>query len=343
VIDRIQPDTLKALSKVSIDGQILESDGASQSSAFNGGAVLIANDARYDSVNTGGPDYYTQIGPRIFKGEVTVNGGFFNGNFIVPKSIRYFDKPMGRLTVFAWDENTQEEAIGYADDLLFNGTTDNLDDDAGPSIDIFFKDQEQFNQGDLVPEKPVIVAEIEDENGINLTGEIGHTIELKIDEDQPIDITSFFAYERDSYVSGKLSYNLENLGPGEHILLLQAWDNLNNPTRQEIRFRIAEGTGLVLQDVVNYPNPFAGETNFTFQAQGISPGAEVRIKIYTVTGREIRTLEGLSRPQPGFNFYPWDGRDEDGDVLANGVYVYKVILKDGSQQREMIEKLVVLQ
>jgi hypothetical protein len=342
-VDRIQPDTLKALSKVSIDGRVVENPGGAQKTSFNGGAVLIVNDARYDSVNTGGPDYYTQIGPRIFKGEVSIDGGIFNGNFIVPKSIRYYGKPAGRLTIFAWDETTGEDAIGYAGDLLFNGTADNLDDDAGPVIDVYFKEQEQFNQGDLVPAKPVIIAELEDENGINLTGEIGHTIELKIDQEQPINITSFFAYERDSYVSGKLSYNLENLAPGEHLLVLQAWDNLNNPARQEIRFRIAEDAGLVLQDVVNYPNPFAGETNFTFQVQGVSPDAELTIKIYTITGRVIRTLEGLSRPQPGFNFYPWDGRDDDGDILANGVYLYKVILRDGSQQRETIEKLVILQ
>ncbi len=304
--------------------------------------MLIVNDARYDSVNTGGPDYYSQIGPRIFKGEVTVDGGLFTGNFIVPKSIRYFDRPVGRLTVFAWDENTRQDAIGFSDQLLFNGTTENLSDDAGPEIEIYFKDQEQFNSGDLVPASPVVIAEIKDENGVNLTGEIGHTIEIKIDGGQPINITAFFAYERDSYLGGKLSYNLENLSPGEHSLLIQAWDNLNNPTRQEIQFRIAQGAGLVLQDVVNYPNPFVGETNFTFQAQGLSAGAEVRIKVYTITGRLIRNLEGLSRPQAGFNHYPWDARDDDGDILANGVYVYKVILKDGNQQREIIEKLVIL-
>ncbi len=341
-IARVQPDTLKALSKVSVDGLIVENREGEQSMTFAGGAVLIVNDARYDSVNTGGPDYYTQIGPRIFKGEVTVDRGQFNGSFIVPKSIRYFDKPSGRLTVFAWDENTRQDAIGYADDLLFNGTAENLTDAAGPDIEIYFKDQNQFNIGDLVPANPVIIAELEDENGINLTGEVGHTIEIKVDDAQPVNITSFFAYDRDSYVSGKLNYNLEDLNPGEHNLSLQAWDNLNNPTRVEISFRIAEEGGLVLENVVNYPNPFAGETNFTFQTQGISPNAEVRIKIYTVSGRMIRMLEDLMRPQPGFNHYYWDGRDDDGELLANGVYLYKIILRDGSQQREVIEKLVIL-
>jgi hypothetical protein len=264
------------------------------------------------------------------------------GEFIVPKSIRYHKKPSGRLTLYAWNESGYEDALGYVDTLLFNGTKGNLTDDDGPEIVIYFEDQEEFNNGDLVHKNPILIAEIYDESGINLTQEVGHAIEIKIDDQPAKDITSFFAYERDSYASGKLRYHLEDLISGEHRLSLQAWDNLNNPNLEEVSLRIASAEGLVLSDVYNYPNPFANETNFTFQAQGLDAGAEVSVKVYTVSGRLIRTIDALPEPRPGFNYYYWDGNDEDGDPLANGVYLYKIILKSGDKQREVIEKLVVL-
>jgi hypothetical protein len=339
-VSSIEPDTLKALSKVKVTGQVLDQAGIQTWANFDGGAFMVINDARYDSVTTGGSLYYTLLGPRIFKGEISVESGLFSGEFIVPKSIRYVPKHTGRLTIYAWNEAGFGDAMGYVDTLLFNGS-ENLYDESGPELDIYFDGQEAFHDGDLVPGNVAVVAEIYDENGINLTREVGHTIEITIDDDAPIDVTPFFAYERNSYSNGKLTYYLEDLKPGTHRLSLQAWDNLNNPTQQEISFRVVAGGGLVVADVLNYPNPFARETDFTLQAQGVDAGAEAKIKIYTINGRLIRTLDGLP-VQPGYNYFHWDGRDEDGDALANGVYIYKIIVRSGNQSSEVIEKLVIL-
>jgi len=126
-------------------------------------------------------------------------------------------------------------------------------------------------------------------------------------------------------------------------LKLEAWDNLNNPSVEEISFRIADSDGLVLRDVVNFPNPFQNETNFTFQLLGSDVGTEIEIKIYTITGRLIKAFDNLIPLSDGYNYdYPWDGRDDDGDVVANGVYIYKLIIRNNSEQMEVIEKLVVL-
>ncbi len=70
--------------------------------------------------------------------------------------------------------------------------------------------------------------------------------------------------------------------------------------------------------------------------------AEILIKIYTISGRLIKTIEGNLVNGDGFNKIHWDGRDEDGDEIANGVYPYKLILKNGNESKEKIEKLVVL-
>lgn len=60
-----------------------------------------------------------------------------------------------------------------------------------------------------------------------------------------------------------------------------------------------------------------------------------------MTGRMIQELYGVS--QRGFNAeIEWDGRDRDGDEIANGVYLYKIILNDGREKKEILEKLVIL-
>jgi len=124
-------------------------------------------------------------------------------------------------------------------------------------------------------------------------------------------------------------------------LSVKAWDNLNNPTTKLINFHVVQSDGIVLQNVVNYPNPFTTDTYFTFQTLG-STGSEILIKIYTIGGRLIKTIEGNLVNSDGFNKIHWDGRDEDGDEIANGVYPYKLIIKNGNESREKIEKLVVL-
>lgn len=232
--------------------------------------------------------------------------------------------------------------MGYVDTLLFIGSNDNLSDADGPEVTIYFDEQEDFRDGDMVKENTLLTALISDENGINLTQEVGHKIEITIDDNPPLDITSFFAYERNSYSDGKLSYYLDDLVPGDHYLKLEAWDNLNNPTKEEIAFTVVEEEGLVLENVVNYPNPFSDETSFTFQLLGSALDTEVTIKIFTVTGRLVRSMKSIPPPVDGFNHYPWDGRDDDGDIMANGVYLYKLIVKNETEQKEVIEKLVIL-
>ncbi len=93
--------------------------------------------------------------------------------------------------------------------------------------------------------------------------------------------------------------------------------------------------------VYNYPNPFSNETFFTFKLTQIPD--ELKIKIFTVSGRLIKEL---SVPQSNLNYdfnrIEWDGRDEDGDLVANGVYLYKVIMKKGTETIQATQKLAIV-
>ena len=336
-VTSVKPDTLRALSTVEVSARVVN-EGVPQSN-FNGGAILIVNDAKYENVNTGGgpSKNYDLLGPLLFKGEVTVEQGQLEGRFIVPKSIRYKNRPTGRVSVYAWDDDANRTAFSSRNDLLFIGSQNRAPEADGPDVDIYFKNQENFSSGDLIQDNPVLIVELEDENGINITGQVGHRLELSLDGGEARDVSEFFKYDRDSFTRGRLEFPLGNLKSGTHTLRFQAFDNLNNISEQIVEFTVAGSDALSLERVLNYPNPFEKTTRFTFQTN--RENAEVSIKIYTMQGRVIQKLEGYVT-NLGFNVIEWDGRDYDGDEPANGVYLYKVTVRDGDKSRSRIEKMV---
>jgi flagellar hook assembly protein FlgD len=73
---------------------------------------------------------------------------------------------------------------------------------------------------------------------------------------------------------------------------------------------------------MNYPNPFSGQTNFSYELT--EDARDAQVNIFTLAGRLIKTIYGASNAI-GYNFKTiWDGTDDDGDRVANGVYIYKV-------------------
>ena len=131
------------------------------------------------------------------------------------------------------------------------------------------------------------------------------------------------------------------MASGEHKIRIKAWDVFNNSTSVETFFTVTNDNGIAVDNVLNYPNPFSGNTTFTFRHNLNNP-VDVKIKVYTIAGRNIKEIEsnGISA---GFVRIPWDGRDEDGSEIANGTYLYKLIIRsvDGEFQKSILGKLAV--
>jgi flagellar hook assembly protein FlgD len=111
---------------------------------------------------------------------------------------------------------------------------------------------------------------------------------------------------------------------------------------------VAENGKTAIEHVLNYPNPFTTNTNFTFEHNLAGEPMRVRVQIFTVAGKLVKTILADLTPD-GFRVanLPWDGRDEYGDPLARGVYVYKINLETtaGSQKRKAeseFQRLVIL-
>ncbi len=336
-IDEQENDTLRALSTVTVSANVTDKDGNPLNN-FNGKAVVRVYDAIDSLAANNGTIPYTVSGGTIFKGIVDVVNGETSASFIVPKSIKYKDSKTGRISIYAWSED-QNDAVGYVDTLIFNGTQTQGNDQTGPDISFEFPDQPDFFDGDYVSRQPTIIVRLDDESGINLTREVGHQIEIIVDGNLRKDVTDFFLYDENSFQSGELQYTLPALAPGKHTLTISAWDNLNNYSEEQLNFTTTNSEALTLVEMVNYPNPFQRDTHFTFQFQSPAGLGDVSIKVYTVAGRLIREIEDVARP--GFNKIYWDGLDQEGNILANGVYLYKVVINDGDNIVEKTDKLAI--
>jgi hypothetical protein len=137
----------------------------------------------------------------------------------------------------------------------------------------------------------------------------------------------------------KYSPELED---GEYIIKVigkNAAGKLIDPAGIVKRFLVDRRNQLLY--VYNYPNPFASETYFTFKLTQIPD--EIKIKIFSVAGRLIKEIKlNSSELNYDFNRICWNGRDEDGEPAANGVYIYKIIMKKGNETISAIQKLAIV-
>ena len=83
----------------------------------------------------------------------------------------------------------------------------------------------------------------------------------------------------------------------------------------------------------NYPNPFNPTTTINYQ---INTAGDVKLVVYNLLGQEIRTLVNASNSAAGAYSVVWNGRDNVGQVVANGVYFYRLQLGDRSITNKML-------
>jgi hypothetical protein len=111
-------------------------------------------------------------------------------------------------------------------------------------------------------------------------------------------------------------------------------DTVQHTMRVNVRREVS------LMQVYNYPNPFRNDTQFTFVLTGARVPAELVIGVFTVGGRKIREIVVPgSELQIGFNRVYWDGRDGDGDEIANGYYFYQIATRGDGPSVRVVEKL----
>jgi hypothetical protein len=343
---RTSPVVMKALGHVTLSGTIR--DAANRiDTTFNGVAQLRVNDASRAQLIVNfypGRNWsYTSTGGAIYRGENSVAKGRFHATFIVPKDISYADTT-GRGRLVAYFSGGGVDGAGFTGLVRIGGTdTTAANDGSGPMMHIYMNSR-SFRPGDVVTEAPTLLVDLRDSNGVNTsTAGIGHRIEAWINSStQSKDLTEHYTSALDDFRAGTVEYPLSGLPSGKNTLRVRAWDSQNNSSVAETYFDVASSAQLSISDVFNYPNPFASETQFTFR-QNLGEAVDVEVKIYTLAGRLIQSLHAVAPGDPMVRV-PWDGRDRDGDTIANGVYLYKLVVRttDGRFTSEALGKLTVL-
>ncbi len=326
-------DTLRALSYVHIQGQINDPNG-NKLELFNGHVFSRVFD-KFSTITTLGNDPGSEAFPfklqenMLYKGKAEVKNGEFEFAFVVPKDIDY-NYGTGKLSVYASSEN--QEAMGYNRSLVIGGFDENSPDDTtGPAIELYIND-ENFIEGGMTDENPILIAKVSDENGINTIGNgIGHDITAFLGSN-PTDLkilNNYYESDINTFKSGVVRYPFYNLESGEHELSFKVWDIYNNSSTARLKFYVSSSAKLALEALMNYPNPFYYETVFSFEHNAGDQQLQVFIDIYAMDGRLVKHLEdNFMAYSSRINHIHWDGKDDNGSKIRKGMYIYRLQLAD---------------
>ena len=349
-------DILQALSRVKFGGEVLDSqgniipnyNGVLQAKVFDKDVQrqTLGND---DTRDANGQllllDFKT-LGEVIFNGQATITNGKFEFEFVVPRDIQ-IPVGNGKVSLYAERNGILEDQTGYNLDILVGGINENAPSDTqGPNIQLFMND-ESFVSGGITNNSPILITKLEDENGINTASGIGHDLIAILDGDEanPFVMNEFYLADVDDYTKGKSNYKFRDLEEGLHTITVKAWDVYNNSSTAEIQFVVAGDDKLKIERVLNYPNPFVNYTEFWFNHNRPFEPLEVQVQVFTVTGKVVWTRNQIVNTD-GFlsREIVWDGKDDFGDRIGKGVYVYKLTVKSTltGNRVEKYEKLVIL-
>lgn len=297
--------------------------GVIYSNLFDGAEDVSTRD------NTGlGSFTYTAYKKNIYSGCDSVINGRFTISMPIPMDISY-SEAMGHLNLFALDSGLQHSAQGHYNDLIFNGTaTDTENDGKGPEIKAFLNST-SFVDGDKVNATPCLLVELHDINGINIVGTgIGHDITAIIDGNAKYtyNLNSVFKPVVGDFTRGTIMFPLDRLEEGEHTLMIRAWDFYNNSSTTTITFVVEPDMAPEISSIEISPSPVVAgcETKFHIYHNRPQSEIDVTLEIYSIHGQllwrnsEKRVADGL------VHTCSWNGCGQAGQPLATGVYVARI-------------------
>ncbi|RTY73659.1 type IX secretion system sortase PorU [Flavobacterium sp. LS1R10] len=343
-------EDFKSLSKIKLTGEVTDENNNPLTN-YNGEVSTTIFDktisrATYNNDGNSPVMNFNVLGETIFRGNASVTNGEFEFSFVVPRDIR-IPLANGRISFYAKKNEVLQNETGYDATIKIGGINENAaTDNISPTVKLYMND-ETFVSGGITNESPFLVALLEDENGINTASGIGHDIVAILDGDvsNPFVLNDYYQTKLDDFTSGTLRFPLRNLAPGLHTIAFKAWDVYNNPVTTEIQFIVVGDDAITLTHVLNYPNPFVSYTEFWFTHNRPFEPLDVQVQVMTITGKivwtrnQIVTTDGFLSKE-----ITWDGKDDFGDRIGKGVYIYKLTVKSSltNKKSEKYEKLVIL-
>jgi hypothetical protein len=346
-------DTLWRGETMTVSGQVLHRDG-SPATTFSGSALVEVFDSEelrhrepYQGVDCDNgivfvnPRDYLLSGAPIYRATVPVQAGVFESEFLVPLGLRRGARGDARIRCLASAAGSSSSTLGTIENIVVPDSTRagwSSDDAEGPAISLAFDGPPL-----AIPFGSNVRVTFDDPSGINITQLLdSRSVILSFEEPggfvvSLLDLSADLEFGTD-FTTAEIDVPLPTtLSAGRtYTVRVRASDNLGNRGQATEDIFLVSSTSPELQRVFVYPNPSDGQSVGLFVDLNVP--ADVEARIYTVSGRLIRTLEatlaageGRSRP------LVWNLRDEDGDGVANGSYHYVIDVDphgaEGSEKR----------
>lgn len=334
-----------------VEGSVIANDGKTVND-FKG--MLYAtmfdcaeNVVTHDNLGEGSKFEYTAHNKTLFTGSDSVVNGHFEIRIPIPMDISYSDEA-GLLNLFAVDSAKVNSAQGHFKGFTVGGTAPGIENDGkGPEIKLYLNTK-SFASGDKVNSTPCLLAELYDENGINTVGTgIGHDIVAIVDNDpaHTYNLNSLYTPVAGDIGRGTITLPLNALEPGEHTLMLRAWDLYNNSSVATITFVVEPD---LLPEVIEFSlegTPVMNGKTSEFVMVHNRPKSEIEviIELYSVQGQMVwKNSERIVCTGTEYR-YSWNLAADSGRPLSAGVYLARgyVVSDNGLSKPKNLKFIVV--
>jgi Peptidase family C25 len=258
---------------------------------------------------------------------------------------------LNEVTVFVNPKILPEQY--YDNNILSLPDHLNVKGDGIPPVLNVTVDGRHLRNNDFVSNSPKILIELKDENPFLFKADtVGMNLFLKIDCNAAnCPFTPIYFNRSDISWSPaaamqdfKIHFNPQNLQEGLYTLRVEGADvsgNKSGTKPYEVDFEVNDTTALTLQSV--YPNPSSSSFFFSFVLSGNILPSDFSLQIISTNGKTIRhfTYDDVQHFNIGSNELQWSGTDSLGDLLPNGIYLYKLRVAVNGKNAAQIGKLVV--
>lgn len=342
-----QPE-LKARQEVTLKGSLYNPQGEKMSN-FNGIFTATMYDAEKNTTSNGYGEgekiSFDEPGGKLYIGRDSIINGEFEMKVSMPSEISNENYHPATLNMYAYDNNL--EAVGCNRNFYIWGYDETAaDDNEPPVISAYFLNHESFKQGDNVNESPMVIANISDNKGINISSAgIGHQMVLTLDGTKTFtNVSQYYTPgASEECASGSIAYPISNLSEGNHSLRLRIWDTSGNVAEETIEFFVQNGLAPTIYDVYSDANPATTEANFYITNNRPDAKATITISVYNLMGKLEWTATQSGRNDMLRSFpVTWDLRDMAGRRVPRGIYIYKAeITTDDKHYATESKKLAV--
>lgn len=330
-------DTLRALQRVTLTGEVRQPGTTRSLTDFSGTLQLRLYDkpASFTTLGANGNPKmtYRAYASLLYAGQVRVVNGQFQVEIPLPKDL---DPTVGfgRLNTYALRDDGLFDAAGGTKLLMGGVTTVPPQADLQPpTIRLALADTLATVPTLLVAGPTVtLLVELADNEGINLSQSVkANALTLQLEGREPILLSTYYTATTADGRQGRVRYSMTGLANGTYTAHVRASDLSNNATEATLTFVVTDKPPLTLRLLSAYPNPFAEQV--TMQATHNRPGETLdwSLAVFDAAGRLLSEQQDqcVNCPSP-LVLSGWDGRGSSGSGLINGLYIYKLQLRSGT-------------